>query len=181
MTPFQKHVADWKNCQRCPLSLTRTQVVIARGSVPAQVLLIGEAPGISEDILGQPFIGPAGKLLDRMLEDAVKDSGKPRPSMAWTNLVGCMPREEDTKRKRGEPLPEEIAACKPRLDDFIKLCKPKLVVAVGLLSDKQAKAGNWGKVVTVQHPASILRADIGQKGLLIQRCILQLADAFGDL
>lgn len=156
---------------------------MGKGRIPADVLLVGEAPGQSENILGQPFVGPAGKLLGRIVDDAQSDSGK-QLTLFWTNLVGCMPVEEETLRKRGEPLPDEIQACRPRLDELMKLIKPKLIVAVGGLAEKEAKAHGWegrASVVAVVHPAAIMRMDISQRGLAIQRCVVQLSDAFGDL
>lgn len=183
-TPFAKHALKWKGCTRCPLHKVRQRVCIARGKIPAEVIFIGEAPGISEDALGQPFIGPAGRLLDKQIGAALDDANVDPPSFCFSNLVGCIPKEEDSRRKKEEPLPEEIEACYPRLEELFNLVKPKLIVAVGSLSEKQAKKRNWkeiAKVISIVHPAYILRADVGQQRLLYDRVIIQLSDAFTEL
>lgn len=146
--------------------------------------MVGEAPGLSEDTLGQPFVGPAGQLLDRMIGDAISDSGV-SPAICYTNIVACVPKAPDTKRKKGEPVKAEIDACYPRLDEFFNLNQSKLelIVAVGSLSAKQAKIQGWGEranVVEIVHPSFILH-QTGQTGLLIQRVIIQLTDAFENL
>ena len=89
MTPYQRHKAKWKDCNGCELARQRKRVVLVRGYLPCQVLFIGEAPGSSEDLLGKPFIGPAGKLFDRILAESLPQGCR----FALTNLVGCFPRE----------------------------------------------------------------------------------------
>ncbi len=198
LTPYAKLVNDWKHCTKCPLCVGRRQVVFARGTVPAKVLFIGEAPGVSEDVAGRPFEGPAGQLLNRQINSALLDMGIARerlpkiltypPSiaelpMAFYNLVGCMPKDL-TGRKRGEPLPIEIAACWPRLDKFLDICKPQLIVTVGDLAAKQAKLQKWGEralLTDIVHPAFIIRDDITRQGLTHQRVIAILSDAFSEL
>src|ERR1700677_3497947 len=87
LTPWQAHKQRWQDCDKCLLRKHRQRVVLARGSIPAQVLLIGEAPGNAEDSLGQPFKGVAGQLLDRIVEEAVPKDVK----MCYSNLVCCIP------------------------------------------------------------------------------------------
>lgn len=194
MTPYQKHAADWKDCERCPLCVRRRRVVLYRGSIPADILFVGEAPGESEDVIGRPFVGPAGRLLDRAIAAAWTEVDQHAlhaqylVTMCWANLVACIPKDSDPKnlstRKRGEPLPKEIAACAPRLEEFFKICKPKLIVTVGQLSEKESKAKRWdtiAKLATVVHPAAILRMDVSQRGLAEQRAVQVLSDAFFDL
>jgi uracil-DNA glycosylase len=125
-------------------------------------------------------LGYGRELLPRILN--YPPSIKELP-MAFFNLVGCMPKN-DGGRKRGEPLPTEIAACWPRLDLFFKICKPELVVAVGDLSEKQSRLQQWDKfarITAVVHPAFILREDITRQGLTHQRSIAILSDAFSDI
>lgn len=192
MTPYQKHAADWKDCERCPLCVKRRRVVLYRGSIPADILFVGEAPGESEDVIGRPFVGPAGKFLDRAIAAAWSEvdqhalNAQHLFAMCWGNLVACIPKDADSPstRKRGEPLPNEIAACAPRLEEFFKICKPKLIVAVGQLSEKESKTKRWdaiAKVASVVHPAAILRMDVSQRGLAEQRLVQNLSDAFLDL
>jgi DNA polymerase len=190
---FQKHAARWNNCRSCPLCEGRRHVVLARGVVPCDVLFIGEAPGASEDVLGAPFMGPAGKLLDRIIAEAVDSifvGGCARmkddePRIAFTNLVCCVPRGDDGD-KVAEPPKEAIKACQPRLKEFIALARPKLVVCVGGLATKWVKSGRddlgLGEVpiIEIVHPAAILRANIAQQGLAMQRAVVMLATAIED-
>ena len=163
---------------------------MARGSVPADVEFIGEAPGESEDVLGQPFKGPAGKLLDDMILKALQDGIEahyglgPAPPMLWTNLVGCIPKSEETRRKNVEPLPEEIEACRPRLDTLVRIARPKLIVAVGDLAERYSKLYGYDKKyqwLSIRHPAFLLRLDISRQGLEIQRTIVNLSAAFLEM
>ena len=89
ISPFALHLANWKDCTRCPLHETRIQTALYRGQVPCDILLIGEAPGPSENVLGEPFAGPAGHLLDQI----VGQSGLGKFRLCFTNLVGCIPLE----------------------------------------------------------------------------------------
>ncbi|MEK0326406.1 MAG: uracil-DNA glycosylase family protein, partial [Nitrosopumilus sp.] len=124
---WKEHRAKWIDCSLCSLCKRRRKVVLARGKVPCDVLFIGEAPGASEDSLGSPFVGPAGHLLDQMIEDALDmtspdqadlpaiDSG---PRIAFTNLIACIPKDEDgNKISSGDDIPlESIEACSERLN-----------------------------------------------------------------
>ncbi len=89
MNAYTNYRAKWKDCQRCKSSNSRTEIVLARGKVPAPILFIGEAPGASEDALGKPFIGPAGKVLDDIITVALDG----QYDYALTNLVACYPPE----------------------------------------------------------------------------------------
>lgn len=185
LTPYQRHRVEWKNCERCELCQTRDKVVLVRGTLPAPVLFIGEAPGVSENTLGLPFVGPAGKLLDRIIDKANWQDN----SYAITNLVGCIPLGEDGA-KTAEPSKECIYACEPRLTQVLGLCQPKLIVCVGRLSTKYVpkligyrSLRNVDKVqwLDLIHPAAILRMDVMQQRLAIQRSIVALADALENL
>lgn len=190
---YQLHVTTWKHCTQCPLCETRKNVVLARGQVPADVLFIGEAPGNSEDALGKPFIGPAGKLLDHIIERAVELCAN-RPTMAFTNLVACMPKEwkDHLGKVKIEPQEEHIKACSDRLNEFVRLCNPKVIILVGSLA-QQHFVGNVDQhiaaridskelhVDSIVHPAAILRADISQKSLAIQKCVVTISDAVAGL
>lgn len=182
MTPFQVHRSKWIDCQRCPLHEKRNKVCLVRGQLPAQVLFVGEAPGHSEDSLGVPFVGPAGKLLDKILDKAVPQD--PQVTYALTNLVGCIPLElasDGSTEKASEPDEEAIAACRPRLVEIARIVKPKLVVAVGKLAGKHLLAdGNEFDdvgLIEVIHPAAILRSQPTSIPLLIQRTIVQIRSA----
>lgn len=183
MSLFSKHLSQWRNCTRCRLAGCRKQTALYRGSIPCDVLYFGEAPGISEDALGIPFCGPAGKLLDEQIKKAELEAGVECRKL-WTNIVGCIPKLPDSNRKAEEPTKEEIEACSPRVEEIIGIAKPKVIVAVGLLAQKQAKAEDWckyAKIVLVSHPAFILRiTNPSQKKHEYDRVIIQLATAFRE-
>lgn len=185
MTPWQQHLKSWGNCTKCPLHKTRRKIVLAKGKLPASVVMVGEAPGASEDVIGQPFVGPAGKLLDRIIEMAAEEACF-KPSIAFTNLVCCIPKAPDTNRKRGEPLKGEIEACRPRLEQFLGIHSQsiRLLVLVGGLSAKWGGlTSNWGvkcPTLEIVHPSYMLQ-NKGQQGLLVQQSVVRLGDAFIDL
>lgn len=175
MSAWTEHVARWRSCTACNLCNQRSNIVLARGQVPCDVLFVGEAPGASEDALGQPFKGPAGHLLDQIVERAVPTGLR----VAFTNLVACYPAEA---KRRGDNEPEigEIKACRPRLYEFIALCKPRLIVCVGRLSSDWIGHDAFGKVqgaqvVDIVHPAHILsRMPLAQQRFAVDKCVVQI-------
>ncbi len=178
MTPFQTYCGKWAGCQRCFLHERRTKVVIARGRIPADIFFCGEAPGPSEDVLGQPFVGPAGHLLDRM----VVDSGADQYRCCFGNLVCCIPLEEGSTKFKDPPA-EAIEACQPHLTELVKLVKPRLVVLLGTVAEKNfpRAAAPKAAYLPLFHPAFLLRVEITQRALLIQRTTISLRDAVEDL
>lgn len=207
MSKWTDHIARWKDCARCGLCEGRSHVVLARGNVPCDILFIGEAPGESEDSLGRPFIGPAGKLLDRIIDRAVAGAIHPGTfdengdnvaiKWAFTNLVACIPRDEDG-RKTTEPDEAAIKACAPRLREFVRLCRPQLIVRVGKLAAKGVHGqadfsddrvnyslpwipnNKFLQFVDITHPAAILRANVTQQDLMVQRCVVDLKEAIAE-
>lgn len=168
-TRYETHKEQWKNCRACFLSRKRTKMVHYRGKIPADILCIGEGPGKSEDALGKPFVGPAGKLLDVMLQAAM-ERAEQEFRVGYTNLIACIPLEPDSFRKLTAPPSEAIEACSAKLEDMIDIANPRLIVAVGKEAEKELKQYELEpKLVAIMHPAAILRADITQRGLLIQR------------
>lgn len=178
-SPFKLHVLKWKDCKKCPLYMCRKQVVFTRGTIPCKVLFIGEAPGQSEDVIGQPFIGPAGKLLDGIMAQAwpVKFADLP---FAMTNLVGCLPLD-DSNEKLAQPDAGDIKACRPKLLEFYNLCKPELVIAVGTLAKDWMPDEIKCKQIQITHPAALLRANIAQRDFLIRKCVVTLNNALEEL
>lgn len=132
-SPFATHRRQWADCRRCPLHEHRRSVCLFRGEIPARVLFVGEAPGFGEDTLGVPFVGPAGKMLDRIFASACRKLGR-TPTAAFANLLACIPTDAD-RQKVSEPPEGSVRACAPRLGEFVYLCEPRLVVCVG----KEAK------------------------------------------
>lgn len=173
---FATHQARWKNCRLCDLAEGRMNVVLLRGTVPAQVLFCGEAPGHSENANGVPFVkgAPAGSLLQKMIERA----GVPEGAYAVTNIVACIPKDDDGAKVHAPPE-YAVEACRPRLLECVKLVQPRLIVWVG----KEAEAYGPGKLITppmvaIKHPASILRMEAFQRPLEIQKCIVTIAEAY---
>jgi DNA polymerase len=172
---FQVHVDTWKNCTNCPLHETRRHIVLYRASVPCQLLVIGEAPGPSEDMLGKPFIGPAGKELDKLLRIA----GYEGIAIGYTNLVACIPIAEDGGFM--EPPDESIVECAPRLFEIIRIAKPKVILMAGEIAQtwipevlKKMKLDI--PTVGIIHPGAILRMKQPQKNMALDRSVAILED-----
>ena len=161
-----------KDCTRCPLYKNATQTVFGEGPLGVQLMLIGEQPGDQEDLAGRPFVGPAGKMLDKALADA----GVDRTKVYVTNIVKHFKNEPRGKRRlHKKPNRHEVEVCKVWFDQELAMVRPQLVVAMGVtaasaLAGKTvtlsrlrgqviafANAGNQQGMVTV-HPSSILRA-----------------------
>ena len=159
-----------RGCQACPLWKTGTQTVFGEGSRHAKVVFVGEQPGNDEDLAGKPFVGPAGKLLDKALVEA----GIDRREVYVTNAVKHFKWEPKGKRRiHKKPNAREIAACRPWLDAELDVLKPEVVVCLGAtaaqaLIGKDFKVSQQrGKMVESKlakhvtatvHPSSILRA-----------------------
>ena len=109
------------NCKRCPLYAGRTNVVVGEGNVDADIMLIGEAPGANEDASGRPFVGEAGRMLDRALESA----GISRDDVFIANVMKCRPPKNRT------PTKTEAAACSEYLFEQIRIVRPKVLVTMG--------------------------------------------------
>ena len=158
-----------KGCEACHLYKRATQTVFGEGPKDAPIMLVGEQPGDYEDVAGKPFVGPAGKIMDRALEEA----GIDRSHVYVTNAVKHFKWEPRGKRRiHKKPNSREIAACRPWLAAEVRLVKPQLVVCLGstagqaffgpsfrvtrergkVLSSKLAP-----KVVATVHPSSLLR------------------------
>lgn len=185
-TSWSEYKEKWKDGCGSPECERASRVVLARGSIPCDVLFIGEAPGVSEDVLGKPFKGPAGKLLDQIILlafEEFKDS-KREPTYAMTNIVGCIPLNEEG-RKVGEPDVDCIERCAPRLQDFLALVSPKLIVMVGKMSSdwldpkfkNPVKLPEGVPTLKMTHPSAILRMNVAQRGLAVQRCVVDLNNA----
>jgi uracil-DNA glycosylase len=123
-------LADYRDetlgCTRCPLSATRTQVVFGSGDPHADVMFVGEAPGFHEDANGVPFVGQAGKLLEKLLNGI----GLSRTDVYIANVLKCRPPGNR------DPHPEEIEACESHLFHQIELIQPTLVATLGNFATK---------------------------------------------
>lgn len=158
-----------KRCTRCPLYRNATQTVFGEGPAGARLMLVGEQPGDQEDFAGRPFVGPAGKLLDKALAEA----GIDRRQIYVTNAVKHFKNEPRGKRRlHKKPSRYEVEVCKVWLDSEISVVKPELVLAMGVtaavalagkavtLSKERGKELVFGErqrgMVTI-HPSAILR------------------------
>lgn len=176
MSAWRGHVEKWKDCTACLLSQQRSRICLARGAVPCDVLFVGEAPGASEDALGQPFVGPAGRVLDQIIERAIPTS----VSFALTNLVCCFPREAK-ERGENEPTYKEISACANRLAEFINIARPKQIVCVGSLAAAYVDHRDTVQCVDIVHPAAVLRMPLAQKQMAVQRAIVTVRNAVDSM
>jgi uracil-DNA glycosylase len=159
-----------KDCRACDIWQRATQTVFGEGSVRAEVMLIGEQPGNQEDLAGHPFVGPAGKILDKALVSA----GIAREKVYITNVVKHFNSIQRGKwRIHKRPNAEEISACRPWLDAEISMIRPRVVVCLGAsaaqslidrhyrvtLQRGQLQKSDFGALITATvHPSSILRA-----------------------
>jgi uracil-DNA glycosylase len=130
---LRAYAEETSSCTRCFLAEGRTQVVFGSGSPTADLMFVGEAPGFHEDQQGVPFVGQAGKLLDKLLGGI----GLTRADVFVANVLKCRPPGNR------DPLPDEIASCEPHLFRQIELIEPTLVATLGnfatkLLSGKPA-------------------------------------------
>jgi uracil-DNA glycosylase len=156
-------------CRECPIGEFATQSVIGEGGTRARLMLVGEQPGDQEDLQGHPFVGPAGKLLARALDEA----GIPRDKVFVTNAVKHFKFELRGKRRiHKTPTQKEAAACHHWLDDEIAIVKPRALVALGSTAARSlvgravpvmAERGHWftredgRKVLITLHPSALLR------------------------
>lgn len=161
MVTWEELEARCRQCQNCPLSETRTNVVFGVGNRQADILFIGEGPGEQEDLQGEPFVGPAGKLLDLMLSLIDLDRSK----VYIANIVKCRPPQNR------DPLNIEQEACIGYLRNQVALLKPKIIVCLGRIAAMKLikedfkitrehgqwleKAGVW--MMAMYHPSALLR------------------------
>ena len=159
MSDYDFLVSRISNCVNCGLSQGRTQAVPGAGSLNADIMFIGEGPGFHEDRQGVPFVGQAGKVLNHMLSVI----GLSREDVYITNMVKCRPPNNR------DPLPGELDACAPYLDEQLELINPKVIVTLGRFSftkffPKQSISRSRGKpmkwrdymVFPMYHPAAAL-------------------------
>ncbi len=149
-------------CTRCALAAGRTQVVFGVGDPAAALMFVGEGPGRQEDLVGEPFVGRSGQLLDKLVH---QEMGLDRSGCYIANVVKCRPPGNR------DPLPDEITACRPYLEAQIELVHPTVVITLGnfatrLLLDTtegirrlrgRAYPFRTGHLVPTYHPAAALR------------------------
>ena len=160
MRTLEEAAREASTCTRCRLAQGRTQVVFGVGDPHADLMFIGEGPGYHEDKQGEPFVGAAGQLLNRMLAEVEI----PRSDVYICNVVKCRPPGNR------DPMPEEIEACTPYLREQVELIAPVVVVTLGnwatrFILDRQISISrvrgqrfpwNGRTVIPTFHPAAIL-------------------------
>ena len=185
-----------RGCRACPLWKPASQTVFGAGSPDARIMLVGEQPGDVEDRRGEPFVGPAGRLLDKALADAAID----RAQTYVTNVVKHFRFTQTQKRRLHQtPGPEHIAACRPWLDAELALVSPELVVCLGataaramlgssfritkqrgqlmpfqgLVEDEDAGVHSaW--IMATTHPSAVLRVPDEQRAEAYQALVADL-------
>ena len=159
---MEKLITEVEKCQKCNLYKSRNKVVFGEGPVPASILLIGEGPGADEDLSGRPFVGKAGKLLDKILAacNFTRDE-----HVYIANIVKCRPPHNRV------PEPDEMRLCLPYLEEQIKILQPRIIVTMGATALKgltgenlriTQERGKWRfwrdfYLMPVFHPAALLR------------------------
>lgn len=162
VTAFDALRDEAMGCVRCRLCEQRTQVVFGTGDPSAPLMFVGEGPGAEEDRQGVPFVGRSGQLLDRLVAE---EMGRTRDTCYIANVVKCRPPDNR------DPRPDEVAACRPYLEEQIRLIGPRVIVTLGnfasrLLLDTsegitrlRGRAYRYGDaaLVPTYHPAAVLR------------------------
>jgi DNA polymerase len=175
-----------RRCKACPLWANATQTVFGEGPPRAGVMLVGEQPGDREDLAGRPFVGPAGRMLDRALAEA----GLEREELYVTNAVKHFKNEPRGKRRiHKKPSDAEIDACHRWLERELELVEPRLIVALGATAARALlgratpiernrgrlleRAGG-GRVLITVHPSSLLRLPDEYKAAAYRRFVADL-------
>jgi len=150
------------DCQRCKLSLKRTRLVFGEGSPKARLVFVGEGPGAEEDAAGRPFVGEAGKLLTKIIENGM---GLKREDVYICNVVKCRPPNNR------DPEAEEVQTCLPFLEQQLAIIRPEVICTLGRIAAQSLlgrefkitqERGNWFSfrgipLMATFHPAYILR------------------------
>jgi DNA polymerase len=177
------------HCRECPLGALATQTVWGEGPVGAPLMLVGETPGDQEDLQGRPFVGPAGRLMDR----ALKELGWDRSIAYVTNAVKhfkFVPAPRGKRRMHKTPAQREADACEHWLEAEIALVQPQAIVALGATAARQLlkrtvpvlrERGRWldradgRKVLITLHPSALLRVDPADRDAAFSAWLRDLA------
>ena len=158
-----------RSCKNCGLHATRTQAVPGVGPCPANVMIVGEAPGFNEDRQGEPFVGAAGKLLDTLLARILLS----RSDVYITNVLKCRPP------MNRDPMPNEVEACSPYLKHQLELVKPKIVLILGRHALERLMPGQ-GSISRI-HGSLIKRGEIAYVPLYHPAAALHNGSLVADL
>ncbi len=158
-----------RSCKNCGLHATRTQAVPGVGPCPANVMIVGEAPGFNEDRQGEPFVGAAGKLLDTLLARISLS----RADVYITNVLKCRPP------MNRDPMPNEVEACSPYLKEQLALVRPKVVLILGRHALERLLPGQ-GSISRI-HGSLIRRGDLAYVPLYHPAAALHNGSLVADL
>lgn len=177
-------------CVKCPhLASSRKNVVFGVGSIDAQLMFVGEAPGADEDAQGEPFVGKAGQLLTKIIQT----TGLQRGDVYIANILKCRPDTPGQSAGNRKPTPEEMKTCIPYLHEQIDLIRPKILVALGatavegLLGKTMGITrlrGNWQTyrgipLMPTYHPAYLLRNQALSEKRRVWEDMLQVMEKLG--
>jgi len=161
--------AEVRACVKCGLHATRTQAVPGMGPCPADIMIVGEAPGFNEDRQGEPFVGAAGKLLDTLLARI----GLGRSDVYITNVLKCRPPQNR------DPMPNEVESCSPYLARQLSLVKPKVVLVLGRHALERLLPGQ-GSISRI-HGSLVRRGDVAYVPLFHPAAALHNGALVADL
>jgi DNA polymerase len=177
-------------CQKCAhLASSRRNVVFGVGDIHSLLMFVGEAPGVDEDIQGEPFVGPAGRLLTRIIQAM----GFPRSSVYIANILKCRPDTPAQASGNRQPTATEMLTCLPYLEEQVDLIAPKLIVALGAVAVKglfgrcdsiSRSRGHWLEfrgipVMPTFHPAYLLRNQAPSEKRKLWEDMLQVMEKLG--
>lgn len=181
---FRKFVEDWFLCNACPLHKDALHRVLCRGSLPADVAFIGEAPGNDENALGEPFVGRAGKLLNKLIFQTKQRIGR-EFDYCILNVVNCIPLSRVIDAETGQrhkalriPTKDEAKACSPHLSQLLSIAQPTVVVYLGKTASNyaQSPADPFAEYhLHLYHPAYMLRNG-GEGSTEFKREMLRLTE-----
>lgn len=185
--------AEAAACRACPLWAHATQTVFGEGAARARIMLVGEQPGDKEDLAGKPFVGPAGVLLGKAMEDA----GMSKDRVYITNAVKHFKWQLRGKRRLHKtPAQAEILACHPWLEQELAAVRPDLVIALGATAARSLRGvptaieKNRGKTFHLAgggllrittHPSALLRMPQNMRDQAYTRFVADLKDALAEI
>lgn len=189
-TKYEQHKKEWSNCQNCPLCNSRRNVVFAKGQLPADILVLGEFPGDSEDVLGKSFAGPASRLIEAIIDsslDLLKENCHSvlleevrQLKVAYYYGIGCKPKDWTD----GHLLNIASDACSIRLTEFLLLCKPSLIITFGTFASRTARMSMTStelkksstQILPFNAMTFFTNSPVVTKGLLIQNTATTIAE-----
>lgn len=148
--------STWASCRACDLCRTRNHVTMARGRFPATVVFLGDSPRGQDDVMGFPFVGEDGDLMDRLVADAATWTNlSAPPPVAFVHLVGCFPK--DHRGQHRKPTSKELKACKERVAAILRMSGAKAIVIVGEVPKSHIPKTDL-PTVKMKHPAKLRSA-----------------------